>query len=501
MAYAYDAWGNRVSRTGWDGVTTTTERFAVDGWDTAKPGAVGTENFDIWADLDTSNTVTSRRLFGAGFDDPEARVAGSAVTWYAADLTGSVRRALDGARAVTHSAAYDAFGNLTSGTLPDRYGYAGREWDPVSKTYFNRDRVYDPAVGRFLSEDPEGLAADPNPYRYVRNRPTTATDPSGRYWFVDRPGDYDKFEAFLRANGVRFKFYEQEGRGRYYWIDPADSDRFRDAWVRAGASPEFADQVTGAAFDRTGRDNLAMGGDPAGEWFHDPKGSVAGSARVARWMAEWDAEARARDGIGKGGQPPGPGDRKAPYTTLSGGPVYDLPPPPVEWPAPEYDPFLDAPRPGLGYVPPPGYPNLNYAPGFFPDPIFGDYGQQDLGGNPDGWLIPGMVPDSVGGPRPAPPGYVCPDPGKGGSKPYGRPLTFRDLLPHAGGLAGGVGGLGARGLYGRVHRPPAPGMARGVPGLGCFAAGTPIRTPVGSRPVEVFTPGDLVLIPSCSEPL
>ena len=202
MAYAYDAWGNRVSRTGWDGVTTTTERFAVDGWDTAKPGAVGTENFDIWADLDTSNTVTSRRLFGAGFDDPEARVAGSAVTWYAADLTGSVRRALDGARAVTHSAAYDAFGNLTSGTLPDRYGYAGREREGVDGSYHNRDRVYRPEVGRFLSEDPEGLAPDVNPYRYAHNQPTTYRDPSGRDIYAQSVGDEGPevtLETWLRS--------------------------------------------------------------------------------------------------------------------------------------------------------------------------------------------------------------------------------------------------------------------------------------------------------------
>jgi uncharacterized protein RhaS with RHS repeats len=40
--------------------------------------------------------------------------------------------------------------------------------------------VYDPMVGRFLEEDPIGFAAgDPNLFRYVRNSPTNATDPSG----------------------------------------------------------------------------------------------------------------------------------------------------------------------------------------------------------------------------------------------------------------------------------------------------------------------------------
>src|SRR5947207_2677092 len=41
--------------------------------------------------------------------------------------------------------------------------------------------MYDPIAGRFLEEDPEDFAAgDPNLFRYVKNEPTNATDPSGR---------------------------------------------------------------------------------------------------------------------------------------------------------------------------------------------------------------------------------------------------------------------------------------------------------------------------------
>jgi uncharacterized protein RhaS with RHS repeats len=40
--------------------------------------------------------------------------------------------------------------------------------------------MYDPRVGRWLSEDPLGFApGDPNLYRYVGNSPTTLRDPSG----------------------------------------------------------------------------------------------------------------------------------------------------------------------------------------------------------------------------------------------------------------------------------------------------------------------------------
>lgn len=39
--------------------------------------------------------------------------------------------------------------------------------------------MYDPTVGRWLSEDPLSLEPDTNPYRYVHNSPTNLTDPSG----------------------------------------------------------------------------------------------------------------------------------------------------------------------------------------------------------------------------------------------------------------------------------------------------------------------------------
>jgi RHS repeat-associated protein len=40
--------------------------------------------------------------------------------------------------------------------------------------------MYDPSIGRFISEDPLGFeAGDPNLYRYVGNSPTNATDPLG----------------------------------------------------------------------------------------------------------------------------------------------------------------------------------------------------------------------------------------------------------------------------------------------------------------------------------
>lgn len=40
-------------------------------------------------------------------------------------------------------------------------------------------RWYDPTVGHWLSEDPTGLIADANPFRYVANAPVNYIDPLG----------------------------------------------------------------------------------------------------------------------------------------------------------------------------------------------------------------------------------------------------------------------------------------------------------------------------------
>jgi uncharacterized protein RhaS with RHS repeats len=45
---------------------------------------------------------------------------------------------------------------------------------------YYRARWYDPAIGRFISEDPIGFeAGDINLFGYVQNKPVTHTDPSG----------------------------------------------------------------------------------------------------------------------------------------------------------------------------------------------------------------------------------------------------------------------------------------------------------------------------------
>ena len=56
--------------------------------------------------------------------------------------------------------------------------YAGRENDQTS-LYYCRARYYSPEIGRFISQDPSGLAAGLNLYEYAGDDPVNFDDPLG----------------------------------------------------------------------------------------------------------------------------------------------------------------------------------------------------------------------------------------------------------------------------------------------------------------------------------
>ena len=104
-----------------------------------------------------------------------------ALSFYQADGLGSITSLTDTTGAVVGGYNTDAFGNsvTTSGNLVNPFRYTGREWDAETGLYYYRARYYDPASGRFLSEDPIGFKGGIGFYTYTRNDPTDLLDPSG----------------------------------------------------------------------------------------------------------------------------------------------------------------------------------------------------------------------------------------------------------------------------------------------------------------------------------
>jgi RHS repeat-associated protein len=109
---------------------------------------------------------------------------------YLTDRLGTVRDIANTSGSVIDHLAYDSFGKVTNETSPtngDRFKFTGRELDAETGFYYFRARYYDPATGRFVTQDPIGFdAGDANLYRYVGNGPTNDTDRSGLdpyvYW-------------------------------------------------------------------------------------------------------------------------------------------------------------------------------------------------------------------------------------------------------------------------------------------------------------------------------
>jgi RHS repeat-associated protein len=171
--YGYDVFGDRVEEDVIiPGAGTTTQRFAY--------GEDGT----LWADMNGTGALQTRYLNGDAVDEVLAREsAGGAVAWYLTDDEGSVRDLVNNSGAVIDQIAYDAFGNVTAESAPtagDRFKYTGSQYDAAVGLYYNVNRYYDPRTGVWTTQDPSGFGAgDANLYRYVGNAPTNATDPTG----------------------------------------------------------------------------------------------------------------------------------------------------------------------------------------------------------------------------------------------------------------------------------------------------------------------------------
>jgi RHS repeat-associated protein len=164
--------GNRVEQDVTQSGTTTVTKFAYD------------LSGNVIADLNSTNGVVTRRMFLDARDSLFARIAsGGTVDFYLADHLGSIRGLENTSGTLDDAITFDAWGNKASESNPangDRYGYTGREWDAVLSLQYNPARYYDPAIGRWLSQDPLAFAAgDSNLSRYVHNDPIGSTDPSG----------------------------------------------------------------------------------------------------------------------------------------------------------------------------------------------------------------------------------------------------------------------------------------------------------------------------------
>jgi len=192
-SYKYDALGRRIQRAP---SNSASANFTYDGQDVVRDK--------------NSDGTTVDYLNGPGVDN-KIWQKGATQYFFTQDHLGSTTALTDSRGALVERETYDAYGN-TSGSSITRYGYTGRERDSLTGLQYNRARFYDPQLGRFISEDPIGLAGGINSFIYVKNSPVNAIDPLGLSSIVvivgarSTGGSGGAYVLLLDKNGKRIAF-------------------------------------------------------------------------------------------------------------------------------------------------------------------------------------------------------------------------------------------------------------------------------------------------------
>ena len=147
-------------------------------------GFLYADQLRIVAELDGSNDVVSRFVYGIRTNVPDYMVKGGTTYRILSDQVGSVRLVVNaGTGAVVQRIDYDAFGNPTYVTgAPDfqPFGFAGGLTDLDTGLVRFGARDYEPRVGRWTSKDPIRFQGnDPGLYGYVASDPVNYIDPTG----------------------------------------------------------------------------------------------------------------------------------------------------------------------------------------------------------------------------------------------------------------------------------------------------------------------------------
>ncbi len=171
VGFGYDGWGRRIRKSS----GSSTSRYL---WD----GEV------LLAQLDTLGNDVAGYTYYPGEDNLASvlrRDRGDSSYYSLRDYSRNVLALLAKTSAgvtIDNQYRYDPFGNLqgsSTSTIPNTLQFAGREYDAETQLYYDRARYLDPALGRFVSEDPIGLRGGVNPYTFVGNDPVNVSDPSG----------------------------------------------------------------------------------------------------------------------------------------------------------------------------------------------------------------------------------------------------------------------------------------------------------------------------------
>ncbi len=102
-------------------------------------------------------------------------------TWLHTDQLGTPRFGTNAAGTQVWAWNSDAFGNGTpTGSVTVNLRLPGQYFDSESGLFNNWNRYYNPALGRYITSDPIGLAGGSNTFNYAQQSPLKYTDLTGK---------------------------------------------------------------------------------------------------------------------------------------------------------------------------------------------------------------------------------------------------------------------------------------------------------------------------------
>ncbi len=162
------------------------------------------DGLNILADTDATGGVLRVYGHGAGIDHlltMTVYTSGTAkIYYYLADQLGSVHALADETGNILESYRFDVWGkvvgiydgngnHLAESAYGNRFLWQGREYSYKTGLYYFRARWYDPVMGRWLSNDPIGIAGGLNQYVFCGNNPIMGRDPLG-LWNIWNAGTW-----------------------------------------------------------------------------------------------------------------------------------------------------------------------------------------------------------------------------------------------------------------------------------------------------------------------
>ncbi len=220
-SYTWDI-ENRLTKLWLPAGVVNTMIYNADGLRMGKTDSAGTEKF-VWdkqnllLETNTSNvTQAAYTLKPDTFGSLISQRRGGSSQFHHFDALGSTMGLSDISQTLTDAYLYQAYGAPTAqtGTTINPFlwvGKLGYFFDTDPSEYYVRARYYQPALARWLSEDPAGFAAGPHLYLYGSSDPVNLIDPGGLrevcgfyVWLYSGVGwcaEENVYEAAMQAAG------------------------------------------------------------------------------------------------------------------------------------------------------------------------------------------------------------------------------------------------------------------------------------------------------------